>query len=82
MTDADLKGALEALALTEVDADDIRLLSDPDHGTLLIATFKTVKAGTNLVLVAKQKNATQWTRLRLSQSQANGLFQTLSQIED
>lgn len=82
MTDADLKGALEALALSEVDADDVRVVADPDHGFLLIATYKTVKHGTHLVLVAKDKGADRWTRLRLSQSQASKLFETLSQIED
>jgi hypothetical protein len=78
MNDADLKSALDALALTEADSDDVRLVADDDYGALLIAHYQTAKHGTHLVLLAKDKKATSWTRTRLCGRHMHALYQTLA----
>ena len=75
MTDADIASGLAALALTEADADDVRIIHDDDFGSLIVAQSTTPKHGVHLFLLARWKGETAWTRLRLSGRHIHALYQ-------
>ena len=78
MTNDDLAGALAALALTEADSDDVRIVHDDDFGSLIIAQSQTAKHGTHLILVSRAKGAAGWTRARLCGRHIHALYQVLA----
>ena len=80
MTDSDMASALAALALTEADSDDVRIVQDDDWGALVVAHIQTPKHGTHLVLVTRSKGETAWTRTRLCGRHIHALYQVTTAL--